>query len=147
MHLQHRKTQHCETCCVTHCVTCSHRTVTCKRDDVWEAWYCPATVYGTRISPVFSEVISPNCAKKSRDVKPQKQLAWQIVANLVLSLSPKSRSCYSALRPKELPRNVDKILNNTVVFTTLKHITVTSIRRLQSMRPLGLLICFVFKSH
>lgn len=94
MHLHHRKTQHCETCCVTHCVTCSHRTVTCKRDDVWETWYCPATVYCTRISPVFSEVMSPNCAKTSRDVKPQKRDSlrdrlWQIWYYLFL---PKARA-------------------------------------------------------
>ena len=125
MHLQRRKTQHYVTCCVTRFVTWSHRSMTCKRDDVWEAWYCPVTVYCTRTSLIFSEVISSKkCEKTSRDVEPQKcdslcNNLWQIWYYLCL---PKARGVLQHYDPEVLPTNVNKILMNTVVLTTLKHI-------------------------
>ena len=66
MYLQRRISQHYVTCCVTRFVTWSHRTVTCTREVLWEAWYCPVTVYCSRISLIFSEVIWPKNSKQHR---------------------------------------------------------------------------------
>lgn len=119
MHLQRRISQHYVSWLG------SHRTVTCKHDVVWKAWYCPNTVYCRRISLIFSEVISPKNPKQHRMTSSLKGVTACITTcgiSGINSVSEKQVVFLKNCDSEVLPTNVNKILMNTVIFPTLKRI-------------------------